>query len=84
MKEGITMDIEDLRKAFRVALDLSDDFAVDQLTYRQIRNWDSLAHMVLISEIEDRFDVLLDTDDVIDLSSFEKCLSILEKHGIKL
>jgi hypothetical protein len=40
--------------------------------------------MVLISEVEDRFDVLLDTDDVIDLSSFEKCLSILEKHGIKL
>ena len=78
------MDIEDLRAAFRVALDLEDNFDVDQLSYRQIKNWDSLAHMVLVSEIEDKFDVLLDTDDVIDLSSFEKCLSILAKHGINL
>ena len=78
------MDIEDLRAAFRVALDLEDNFDVDQLSYRQIKNWDSLAHMVLVSEIEDKFDVLLDTDDVIDLSSFEKCLSILAKYGINL
>jgi acyl carrier protein len=78
------LDIEDLRAAFRVALDLEDNFDVDQLSYRQIKNWDSLAHMVLVSEIEDKFDVLLDTDDVIDLSSFEKCLSILAKYGINL
>lgn len=78
------MSKDDLRKVFRLALDLDDAYNVDQLSYRQIKNWDSLAHMVLIAEIEDKFDVLLDTDDVIDLSSFEKCLLILSKYGINL
>ena len=78
------MTIEDLRRIFRLALDLEDGFEVDALVYRQIEQWDSVAHMVLIAELEDQFDVLLDTDDVIDLSSFEKCKFILNKHGIKL
>ena len=75
------MTIEDLRKIFRLALDLESDYEVDALAYRQIEQWDSVAHMVLIAELEDQFDVLLDTDDVIDLSSFDKCKEILSKHG---
>jgi acyl carrier protein len=78
------MTIEDLRGIFRLALDLEDDYEVDELEYRQIEQWDSVAHMVLIAELEDHYDVLLDTDDVIDLSSFEKCRTILSKNGVKL
>lgn len=78
------MTIEDLRGIFRLALDLEDDYEVDELEYRQIEQWDSVAHMVLIAELEDHFNVLLDTDDVIDLSSFEKCRTILSKNGVKL
>ena len=78
------MTVEDLRKTFRLALDLESDYEVDSLVYRQIEQWDSVAHMVLIAELEDQFNVLLDTDDVIDLSSFEKCIEILSKHGINL
>jgi acyl carrier protein len=38
--------------------------------------------MVLVAELEDRFDVMLSTDDVLDMSSFSKALEILSRHGI--
>ena len=41
------------------------------LRYRGIPEWDSVAHMQLVAEIEDSFDIMLETDDVIRLSSFE-------------
>ena len=70
-------DIERLRAAFRTALSLDDDYDVDSLEYRSIEKWDSLAHMALIAAIEDEFDIMIDTDDVIDMSSFAKAGEIL-------
>ncbi len=71
-----------LRKAFRAALSLPDDHDVDSLEYRSIANWDSIAHMSLVAAIEDEFDLMLDTDEVLDLSSFGKALGLLERHGV--
>jgi acyl carrier protein len=77
-------NIDRLREAFRSALGLPDDYDVDALEYRGIDQWDSLAHMALIAEIEDAFDVMIDTDEVIDLSSFGKAVEILGKHDVDL
>jgi acyl carrier protein len=77
-------NIERLRVAFRAALSLSDDYDVDSLEYRGIEKWDSLAHMSLVAEIEDAFDVMIDTDDVIDMSSFAKACEILSKKGVDI
>jgi acyl carrier protein len=75
--------IERLRATFRTALDLKDDDSdVDQLEYRSIEKWDSLGHMALIAALEDEFEVMIDTDDVIDMSSFTKAQQILAKNGI--
>ena len=49
--------IENLRRVFRSSLELSDDVDVSTLSYRSIEAWDSVAHMALVSEIEDRFDI---------------------------
>jgi acyl carrier protein len=75
-------NVDRLRVAFRAALGLPDDYDVDVLEYRSIDKWDSLAHMALVAEIEDTFDVMIDTDEVIDLSSFEKAVEILGKHDV--
>ncbi|GAA1792156.1 acyl carrier protein [Luedemannella flava] len=76
------MNIEQLRSVFRKSLELPADHPVDDLAYREIEKWDSLAHMSLVAAIEDEFDVLLDTDDVIDLSSFSKAREILERLDV--
>jgi acyl carrier protein len=73
-----------LQTAFIEALGIEEDLVVDSLKYQSIPQWDSISHMVLISEIEDVFDIEIDTDDVIDMSSFEKAKEIVLKHGIEL
>ena len=65
--------------AFVEALEVSAD-QVAGLKYQEIPNWDSVGHMGLIASIEDAFDIMMDTDDIIDLSSFEKGMEILSKN----
>jgi acyl carrier protein len=69
-------------QTFRSALGLDEEVEIEDLVYRGIEEWDSVAHMVLVAELEDRFDVMLSTDDVLDMSSFSKALEILSRHGI--
>lgn len=47
------------------------------LKYQDITAWDSVGHMSLIAALEDAFDIMMDTDDIIDLSSYEKGKEIL-------
>jgi acyl carrier protein len=75
--------IDRLRRVFRSSLELADDFDVDGLTYRGIESWDSLAHMSLVAAMEDEFGVMIDTEDVIDMSSFDKAREILAKQGVR-
>ena len=49
------------------------------LKYQDITAWDSVGHMSLIGAIEDAFDIMMDTDDIIDFNSFEKGMDILSK-----
>lgn len=55
------------------------------LKYQDIEAWDSVGHMGLISALEDAFDIMMDTDDIIDFNSFEKGKEILAKadYGVE-
>lgn len=50
------------------------------LEYQSAPEWDSVGHMGLIAAIEDTFDIMMDTDDIIDFSSYEKGMEILSKN----
>lgn len=54
------------------------------LKYQDIEAWDSVGHMGLIAAIEDTFEIMLDPDDIIDLSSFEKGQEIIRKYGVEI
>lgn len=55
----------------------------ETLEYQGIQEWDSVGHMGLMTAIEDEFDIMMDTDDIIDFNSFEKGKMILEKYDIE-
>jgi acyl carrier protein len=69
--------IATLRAAFRHALDLSPDTTPDALEYAKHPLWDSVAHMRLIAKIEQDFNIMFTTDQILDISSFPKALAIL-------
>lgn len=71
---------EKLRKIFAESLNLKSDEVTDGLEYNTIHQWDSVAHMALIAAIEEGFDIMIDAEDVIGMSSFAKAKEIVAKH----
>ena len=70
---------EKLRAVFADVLEVDIDIVVDDLKYASIPEWDSVAHMAIIAEMEDVFDIMIDTDDVIGMSSFDiACETVLK------
>ena len=55
---------------------------VKNLHYQDIIEWDSVGHMTLVSSLEDTFDIMLETDDIIDFESYEKGIEILKKYNV--
>ncbi|MDT0582821.1 MULTISPECIES: acyl carrier protein [Alteromonadaceae] len=78
----MSTNTEKLEAAFVTALDIDASAVTDDLAYNSIEQWDSTAHMILIAELEDQFDVMLDTDDIIDMSSVGKAKEILGKYEL--
>ena len=54
----------------------------EKLKYNDIPEWDSIGHMTLMSSLEDGFKISLETDDIVDFSSFKKGIQILKKYKI--
>ncbi len=73
-----------LRAAFVESLGIPASTDFDGLSYRGIKQWDSVAHMQLVSAIESAFDLMLETDDVLGMSDYGKAKEIVRKHGVEL
>ena len=67
-----------------------DTFAIDEkktklasLKYQDIQEWDSIGNMTLISNLEEQFKISVETDDIVDFSSYKKGMEILKKYKVK-
>ena len=69
-------NLETYNNAFCNALEITED-KLPGLEYQGIQAWDSVGHMGLVAELEEAFDIMMDTDDIIDFSSYEKGKEIL-------
>lgn len=72
-------NLEKYDGAFIEALEVKKE-QLEGLEYQQIPSWDSVGHMELVAAIEDVFDIMMDTDDIIDFSSYEKGKEILAQN----
>ena len=63
----------------------SFELSVDELSGLNYQGTElSVGHMTLISALEDTFDIMMETDDIIDLSSYEKGIEILKsKYNVE-
>lgn len=71
-------NLEKYNNAFTETFEITAD-QLPGLKYQDIPAWDSVGHMSLVAALEDAFDIMMDTDDIIDLSSYEKGKEILAK-----
>jgi len=70
----------ELKNVFSEALSLPSEKISDSLEYNTLPEWDSIGHMRLIAAIEEKFDIMIDTDDVINMSSFAIACNIVQKY----
>jgi acyl carrier protein len=73
---------EQLHTAFATALQIDPAIITDAMAYNQQPEWDSVAHMALVAELESVFDVMLDTEDILAMSSVGAARTILGKYGV--
>ena len=74
---------EKYRDIFIQSLSIDEKKFNEKIKYNEISEWDSIGHMTLMSSLEEKFSISMDTDDIVDFSSFKKGIEILEKYGVK-
>ncbi|MBJ12661.1 MAG: acyl carrier protein [Candidatus Marinimicrobia bacterium] len=76
--------MEDLKKkilnCFKEVIKIEENISTEKIIYNEYPGWDSVAHMAIIAELESNFDCMMDMEDVLDLSSFEKAYEIMQKY----
>ena len=77
-------NLKKYKETFIESLSIDKKNFKDTLKYSEIPEWDSIGHMTLISGLEEEFKITIDTDDIVDFSSFKKGIEILEKYKIKI
>lgn len=76
-------NLEKYNAAFCETLNVAED-QLENLKYQDIPEWDSVGHMSLVAAIEEAFDIMMETDDIIDLSSYQKGKEILKKYEVEI
>jgi acyl carrier protein len=73
-----------LQKIFVACFGTTPGEKFDASEYKRgwLPTWDSVAHMMMVAELEDTFDVTLDVDDVIDMESYAQVVRILKRLNV--
>ncbi len=77
-------NMEKYLAAFKEALEIDDAVLTDELAFDSIPEWDSVGHMRLMASLEDAFDIMFETEDIMDFSSLGKGKEIIKKYDVEL
>ncbi|MBR6400419.1 MAG: acyl carrier protein [Firmicutes bacterium] len=78
--------MENLKKyndIFCRVMNVNDSALNEKFTFKDAPQWDSVAHLSLISELEDEFDVLFDSEDILHYESYLNGIKILKRYGVE-
>lgn len=69
-----------LQDSFVRILDLDPTQVNDDLKYQGVPQWDSIAHMDLIDDLENVFGVSFETEQILGMSSYARAREILQQN----
>lgn len=75
---------EKYNKIFMDCFDVDQSKLDDKFVYQSVPAWDSVGHMGMIAAIEETFGITMETDDIVDLSSYGKGIEILAKYKVEI
>ena len=77
-------NLDKYNKIFIETFLINNEALNSELVYNSIPTWDSIGHMSMIAQLEESFDIMMDTEDIIDFSSYNKGKEILKKYNIEI
>jgi len=77
-------NLEKYVAAFADGLGVDESVVNSSLEYQSVPEWDSVGHMGLVAELEDVFQIQMETDDIVDFNSFDTGKNILKKYGVEI
>lgn len=72
---------ERVREALARALEVEPDAVRDDAALGYTPEWDSVAHMRFVLELEGEFGVRMTTDEILDLQSFDDAIAFVSRAG---
>lgn len=69
-------------KIFQNIFGVGSERLNSKFTFKNVEKWDSLTHLTLISELEETFDVIFETNDILHFGGYMNGIEILKKYGI--
>ncbi len=75
---------EKYNRIFCEVFGIGEEALGENFTFKEIAQWDSVAHLSLISELEDAFEIMFETEDILHYGSYLNGLNILKKYGVEI
>ena len=75
-------NLQKYNKVFSDVLGVKEDVLDDNFTFSAVPQWDSVAHLSLITALEDAFDIMFESEDILHYGSYENGKKILERMGV--
>ncbi|MCR5783685.1 MAG: acyl carrier protein [Clostridia bacterium] len=75
-------NLEQYKQIFTKVFGVDEAVLDDSFTFASVPQWDSVAHLSLISEIEEAFDVFFESEDILHYGSFMNGIEILKRYGV--
>ena len=56
----------------------------DKMSRKDTEEWDSMAHLMLVSEIESAFGIMMSDDDIMEIDTVGDIKKVLRKLGVTI
>lgn len=76
-------NLEKYIEVFKTVFDIDGSELNDKFNFGEVSTWDSMTHLMLISELENTFDIMFETEDILHFGGFVNGQKILTKYGVE-
>ena len=77
-------NLEKYNKVFESIFNIDSKELDEEFAYGNIKIWDSVTHLSLVNALEEEFDILFDSSDILEFHSYEKGKLIMAKYDVNI
>lgn len=77
-------NLEKFNQAFVEVFGVEETALTVDFTKENVDSWDSVHQLNIIAILEESFDIMMDPEDIMELTSYEKGMAIVAKYNVEL